>query len=190
MNKGRGVANRHVTEVEKLRSAIRQVRIADNGLVLKNLPADPPAYVQIPWNSIVLSDTFEVGQQFKQKKYTGGDLFAILKAQTGLDDKAERISMRIKSVKAWEVSGKSINLEANDLTIGFGENDYLAQVSDHPGRNRWGKVGYMWPESQQKVIFSGNDSETLVTLGSAVTQPVFVCRFDILWKIRVNTTPN
>lgn len=76
-----------------------------------------------------------------------------------------------------------------DLTIGLGANDFLAQFEDIPGRNQWARVGYLYPTSQNLVIFSGNDTETLVTV-TADNGSTICVRFHVLWRFRFGTLPN
>lgn len=174
----------------RLFSRIRTVRNVINGRSLR-LPADPPMFTQIPWNSITLEDTPTLGAEANQKSYNGSDLFNILKAQIGLDiDEAKtQFSLRIMSIMCWNLSGGEVNLQVEDFVIGFGAQDYLQQISDAPGRNRWAKCGYQLPASQNKVAFTSNDTENLFRVGAFKGDTLCV-RVRLLWKTRVNTAPN
>lgn len=154
-----------------------------------SLPADPPRFTQMPWNNIVLSDNVKFNQTVNTKNYTASDIAGIFTAQTGDANKKDKLSFRLMRVEVWELSGKKVTLECYDLTIGLGANDFLAQLEDIPGRNHWARVGFQYPLSQSLVVFSGNDTETLVTVTADVGSTLCV-RFKVLWKWRYSTLPN
>lgn len=153
------------------------------------LSPDPPSFTQIPWHPIVLSDNVSFIATVNTKNYTATSIANIFKAQTGCKQPNEELSFRLVRVSVWELSGKKITLEVLDLTIGLGANDFLAQLEDIPGRNQWARVGYLYPTSQNLVIFSGNDTETLVTV-TADNGSTICVRFHVLWRFRFGTLPN
>lgn len=164
-----------------------RLRVAVKGKVLK-LPADPPKFEQIPWNTIVISDTPTLAADAEQKIYTATTIYNVLIAQIGLKTTSQ-LSFRLQNIQCWNTSGNSINLEVNDMTIGFGSNDFLVQAEDAPGRNRWARLGYVLPQSQQLVSFNSTDTEPLFKVGATKGDTIIIrCR--LLWKPRVNTTPN
>lgn len=171
------------------RGAIKRLRTAMKGRRVVP-PADPPQFEQIPWNTITLGDNPELGED-GFKKYRGEDIAAVLKAQIGLTSNTP-LSMRLQDIRVWlvePVENAFINLQVEDFTIGFGAQDYQVHVEDFAGRNRWARVGYELPVSQQKVIFSSSDTEELFTVGG-VAKARFVTRIRLLWKTRVTTLPN
>lgn len=152
------------------------------------LPADPPKFTQIPWNTIILNDEPTLGKDKNQRVYSASTIFDIFKAQTGLQPSGD-ISFRLIRVSTWNLSGNPINLEVLDLTIGFGSADYLVQLEDTPGRNRWARIGYELPESQRLVSFNSKDTEPCFSVGCTAGDKIQV-RIKVLWKSRVNTIPN
>lgn len=153
------------------------------------LSPDPPSFAQIPWHPITLSDNVTLTALQNSKNYTATSLGNIFKAQTGSTQANETLSFRLMQVSVWELSGKKITLGVYDLTIGLGANDYLAQLEDVPGRNQWARVGFKYPVSQNLVVFSGNDLETLVTI-TADNSSLLCVRFHVLWRFRYGTLPN
>lgn len=153
------------------------------------LSPDPPSFTQIPWQPITLSDSPVLGLLVNTKNYTAADICNIFKAQTGCSQANTGLSFRLFQVSVWELSGKKVTLEVYDLTLGLGANDYLAQLEDIPGRNQWARVGYKYPTSQNLVIFSGNDAETLLQVTSE-NGASFAVRFHVLWRFRFGTIPN
>lgn len=190
-NRGRGRGYGYV----QMRSQVTRVKNSIKGHAVA-CPADPPKFSQIPWNQIVISDEpkLVVGVV---KEYTPSDLYEMLKAQTGIklmpDDSNHKygrnISFRLQQVRVWNITGGDINLQAYDLTVGFGADDFLVQVEDQPGRNRWARIGYVWPASQQMVALSGHDTEKFVGFSSTIASNA-VIHFHVLWKSRVSTFPN
>lgn len=154
-----------------------------------SLTPDPPSFTQIPWHPIVLSDNVTFLATTNTKNYTAASISGIFKAQTGCSQSTSELSFRLSRISVWELSGKKITLEVYDLTIGLGANDYLAQLEDIPGRNHWARVGYSYPASQNLVCFSGNDTETLVTVTADNGSSICV-RFHVLWRFRFGTLPN
>lgn len=172
-----------------VRAAVRRLRQTVKGRKVVP-PADPPQFEQIPWNTITLGDNPELGSD-GYKKYTGMELAEILKAQIGLTT-LTALSMRLQDIRVWlvePVENAFINLQVEDFTIGFGAQDYQVHIEDFAGKNRWARVGYELPVSQQKVIFSSTDTEELFTVGG-VAKARFVTRIRLLWKTRVTTLPN
>lgn len=171
----------------RIRKSIRGINRRIQGIKLP-VPADPPGFVQIPWNKIWLSDTISLSADKNQKSYSPKDLHNIFVAQIGLTTTTE-MSYRLIRVQTWNLSGNFINLQCQDLTIGLGAQDYLIQVEDQSGRNKWAKVGYAYPVSQTKVSFSSIDDENLFRVGCEKGDKLEV-RCLVLWKPRVNTLPN
>lgn len=182
---GRGKGKRANTQRGKVNARITRLKHATNGVNIRP-SADPPSFVQIPWNSIILSDTVTLSGN--QKNYSPTDIHGILIAQIGLVTTSE-LSYRLREVRAWNLSGNYLNLQCQDLTIGLGAQDYITQVEDQAGRNRWAKVGYIYPTSQQKVSFSSIDTENVFRVGAGTSDKIEV-RMHVLWKPRVNTLPN
>lgn len=167
--------------VRKLRNEIKGTRL--------RLSADPPHFAQIPWHAITVNDSPKLNATTNSKNYTATTIANVFKAQTGCSQATDTLSFRLLSVSVWETTGKKITLEVNDLTIGLGANDYLVQLEDQPGRNHWARVGYRYPTSQNLVIFSGSDTESLVQITTDLGANLIV-RFHLLWRFRYNTLPN
>lgn len=195
MFRGRGSFRRGRGNRASVARRVTRLARESRGVVVK-CPPDPPRYTQIPWNSIVLNDQPKIAAN-KRKNYIGSDFYEMLRMQTGLnipkqDDTNQagnRISFRLQQVRIWNISGGDVNLQVYDLTIGLGNDDYLVQVEDLPGRNQWARVGYVYPISQQMVVFSGHDKETILTFAST-SNSTCVVQLHLLWKSRSDTLPN
>lgn len=174
--------------VRNLQLRLSRLQRVQNGIKLRLNP-DPPSFVQIPWNSCTVNDSPTLNSTSNSKVYKAVDICNIFKAQTGCSQANGQLSFRIMEVDVWEVSGKTLTLEVYDFTIGLGANDYLVQFEDVPGRNQWARTGYILPESQNKVVFSGDDTESLVTVTTGLAASLIV-RFKLLWKFRFGTLPN
>lgn len=153
------------------------------------LSPDPPAFAQIPWHPITLSDNVTFAALINTKSYTATSICNIFKAQTGCTQANDKLSFRLLQSSVWELSGKKVTLEILDLTLGLGANDFLAQLEDVPGRNQWARVGYKYPVSQNLVAFSGNDTEPVVVV-TADNGSTICARFHVLWRFRYGTLPN
>lgn len=182
------VRNPRCTRLARTNQRLTQVRNDLKGQRLRLSP-DPPSFTQIPWHPIVLSDNITFIVTANTKNYTASSISNIFKAQTGCKQPNDELSFRLLRVSVWELSGKKVTLEVLDLTVGLGANDFLAQLEDIPGRNQWARVGYSYPASQNLVIFSGNDTETLVTV-TADNGSTICVRFHVLWRFRFGTLPN
>lgn len=164
---------------------IGNIRAATKGRVLR-LSADPPKFTQIPWWQIIISD--EPTLPSTTKEYTATTIKNIFVAQIGLVTTSD-LSFRLQRIEVWNLSGNPVNLEVQDFTVGFGANDFLVQAEDVPGRNRWARVGYSLPTSQQLIAFSSGDSDSLFKV-SATKGDKLQVRVRLLWKPRVHTAPN
>jgi len=187
MNRNRRQLRRR-TQARRLNQRITSVRNDIKGRSLRLTP-DPPAFHQIPWAPITLSDNVTLLPTVNTKSYTASSIANIFKAQTGCENANDKLSFRLVQVSVWELSGKKITLEVIDLTIGLGSNDFLAQLEDIPGRNQWARVGFKYPTSQNLVVFAGNDTETLVVI-TADNGSTLCVRFHCLWRFRYGTLPN
>lgn len=110
---------------------------------------------QIPWRFYTISDSpvFDKVNPIV-KAYTFQSLFAIFMAQMKLTLKREEWNIRIKWVKAWEITGQSLSLACDDLVDN--PQEYLYQVEAQPARNQWSRAGFRWPRSQQIISFPIN----------------------------------
>lgn len=183
--------------------AILQRRLATlhnsiKGKPLK-IPADPPSFTQVPWNSIILSDPIKLKEN-EVKKYAPADLYEMLKAQAygpifkeditaPVTKFGKYISFRIQAIKCWNLSGFNINLQVLDLSTALGADDLMVQLEDQPGRNKWARVGYSYPSSQSILGLSGHDTEHFCYISSGKASDV-VTHFHVLWKCRTITLPN
>jgi len=157
-----------------------------------NVPADPPQYHAIPWNSLVVN--VEITRSFDSTfTFSPSDIYGLMKAQTGMTDGDAFVSLRLMEIRAWDVAGNGIGLEPSDLTF-TNVNDFTTHLVDYPGRNQWARVGYRWPASQQQIIFSGNDTSKVARVSFKkilynVADTRTVVRFHILWCFRVDVGP-
>lgn len=156
-------------------------------------PADPPNYVQMPWWQVIVSDTITLNTTSNSKVYTGEDITGIFKAQCIISSiviSNADLSFRIQRIDAWEMSGKNIGLQVADFGYGLGSADFIFQGVDAAGRNRWAHLSFIPPRSQTNLVVAGNDKEKLFEVNSSESGPKFVVRVHLMWKFRVENSPN
>lgn len=157
-----------------------------NGVVL-TLGADPPRVVQIPWNSIVVrfQGTSAAGAALE---YRISDLCTTLTSQLELDCSTD-IELRVQRMAAWETSGQSFTVEpyslASGLPSGTSGPKTMTVLHDNAGRNQFARVGYVWPQSHQTVVYSRSEDPTIPVYRYEL-QPMssFETHIHILWRTR------
>lgn len=192
----RGRPSRRLNIQRTLTSLRAKQRNEKGGKV--NLSPDPKSFAQVPWWPITIQDLPSTDAK-GVKRYACSDVASIFTAQTGLpfhlkpaEGQAgfQQLSFRLLQIEVWSrTTAAPITLEVQDLTIGFGTNDYIFQHEDMPAWNQYARVAYKVPYSQSLVILAGSDTESLFDVTSAASSKIIV-RMRLLWKMRVLTTPN
>jgi len=166
----------------------RLIRTAINGRSVKP-SADPTAIVTNPWNSITL-----VFEATENAALFVDDLQANLVETLGIAGTDTSYNIRVQSYRAWELSGKALEVRAFDL-ISASINRVINTAVDEAGRNHWAKLGFVWPKDHQNHVLlpaggTGNDSPILTasTVPTGVSE--ILLHVQILWKTNaVRTTP-
>lgn len=156
--------------------------------------ADPPKFTQLPWNTITLSITQDMKTGALSKDFKATDIYNSWSSQTGLSPTGAMFSFRILTIAAWAIPKNdsdfvSLSFQCNDLTIGFGAQDYLVQLEDTSGKNHFARCGFKYPDSQSLVAVSGNDTENIFGVSTSIPANVII-HLRLLWKPRVKDLPN
>lgn len=156
-----------------------------NGVVA-TLGADPPRVISIPWNSLVV--------RFQGSSVTGAsldykisDLCNNLTSQILLTCSSD-LELRIQRMGAWETSGQSFSVEPYSLSAGL-QNPATAGpkaaavLHDNAGRNQFARVGYVWPQASQVVVYSRSEDPAVPVYRYSV-QPnsSFEFHIHVLWR--------
>lgn len=165
-----------------------QLHRALYGVKIKGL-ADPPPFTQIPWWQITISQPYTNNATSRLMDITPKTLADCLKAQTGLVQSNETISLRLQSISVWSYGGPFVNVSCKDLAVGGSSNDHLTLIEDNEAKNRFANVHYWWPVSQQQLAFAGSDTTLLAQIGTRAAD-TGTWRAKVLWSLRVQSAPN
>lgn len=162
-----------------------------------NPAADPRSIVTNPWNTLTILAESDVGGTF-----VFSDLVTLFEDQIGTTDSTP-VEFRVLEARAWELSGNNIRGDFYPFLLPFQQTQEGASTSnaaaplsiqaDDPGRNRWSKIGYVWPSPHQSTTFrpvTGYNAKIL-SLYSAASTPNIVLHVKILWRIlNINVDPS
>lgn len=177
-----------LTQINQNSNLRQQLSSAINGRVIRP-PPDPRSVKTQPWNSLRLY--FESSFPTTGGDVTTDSVRALFCEQLDLplewlDTKS--IEFQVRSVRAWNLSSANLSLTANSFinvtqANGVTRISNLMTIADEPGRNHWAKVGYVWPSSHQKVVFTSNftPAATLFRITTEQDSQIVV-HLDILWR--------
>lgn len=186
---GRGKRQRRLTKQPKGKPVSKaQLHKSLYGVKNRGL-ADPPPFTQIPWWQVTISQPYTNNETSQLMNITPKTLADCLKAQTGLTQSSETISLRIQALSVWSYGGPFVNLSCKDLAVGGSSNDHLILIEDNEAKNRFANVHYWWPVSQQQLAFAGTDTTLLAQIGTKAAD-TGTWRAKVLWSLRVQTAPN
>lgn len=117
-------------------------------------------------------------------------------SQTGIDPRltyTNRVDFRFIAVKAWNLTGTRIQMDAAPLDRRPLITDStelhgiaLQSIGDNPGRNHYARVGYLWPTSHRNYTFRiPQESETGGILAQFYDFPgqlAFYVQVECLWR--------
>lgn len=154
--------------------------------------ANPPAYVQRPWNSWTFQRTDVTTATFETVTISVGSIIDQIRGRcnintTGSGDIGNQISLRIQMAQVWVTAA---GLILPDLEVQFFElnpNDASQQIRytqrDVGTLNMPAKCGYRYPMNDTKEVLSDGDSTLSVVataaeaIGSEITH-----RIKVLWR--------
>jgi len=153
--------------------------------------ADPPDVTRQPWNTITISGVLTQTTLGTPITFTPNSIGLSLLTQIGLPP-TQAFEIRLQQISAWDLSGTSIGLRPFDLLQnGTATNgNPLTVLTDKPGRNRWAKVGYFFPNTQRNNTLITTDNVTTVfqlELSAAASTGAYHLR--ILWRPVTDLAP-
>jgi len=153
--------------------------------------ADPPEITRQPWNTLTIANNFTQTTLGTPVTFTPNSIGLALLQQVGLPT-AQAFEIRVQSIAAWDLSGTSIGVRPFDLLQnGSSTNgNPLTVLTDKPGRNRWAKVGYFFPNTQRNNTLISTDNVTTVfqlELSAAASNGAYHLR--ILWRPTTDLAP-
>lgn len=187
---GRKASNRRLTKRPKQGKTVSKAQLHRvlYGVKSKGL-ADPPPFTQIPWWQVTISQPYTNKETNRLMDITPVTLVDCLKAQTGLTQSNDTISLRLQSMSVWSYGGPFVNMSCKDLALGGNSNDHLTLIEDNEAKNRFANVHFWWPVSQQQLAFAGSDTTLLAQIGTSAGD-TGTWRARVLWSLRVQTAPN
>lgn len=164
-------------------NSVRHLRRELHGASMR-VRADPPATVDRPWNSAVITMPLST---------LGNVTVALVNSafndQIGSITTTPGILYRFQQVRAWELSGADISLSILDFGNG-GDTAAIRTQHDQSGRNHWACVAEMWPITQQNdVVLSTNTTRNLFVLESGATTANVRVHLHLLWRVSGTAQP-
>lgn len=154
--------------------------------------ANPPAYVQRPWNSWTFQRTDVTTAQFETVFITVGSIIDQIRGRcnintTGSGDIGNQISIRIQMSQVWVTAS---GLILPDMEVQFFElnpNDTNQQIRytqrDVGTLNMPAKCGYRYPMNDTKEVLSDGDSTlNVVATAAQATGSEVTHRIKVLWR--------
>lgn len=168
-----------------------KVRVMLNGTKLRTT-ADPSEVVRQPWNSLTLPISFTTTTLGTPTTLTPSLLANYVKSQVGLPNTVA-LELRVHRVSAWDFGGEAVGLRTFDLlsesTATAG--NPLAVLTDRAGRNRWAKVGYLYPTTQRNNSLASTDTTTTVfQVENGNTTSVGLIKVQVLWRPATDIVPS
>lgn len=154
--------------------------------------ANPPAYVQRPWNSWTFQRTDVTTATFETTFITVGSIIDQIRGRcnintTGSGEIGNQISIRIQMAQVWVTAA---GLILPDMEVQFFElnpNDANQQIRytqrDVGTLNMPAKCGYRYPMNDTKEVLSDNDSTlNVVATAAEATGSEVTHRIKVLWR--------
>lgn len=152
----------------------------------RRITNDPPMFVSIPWNSLMLDTTIQFSASQNSKEIKAGTLWDIFKTQFGIGvNLSGQIEFRVFQIAAWETKGNPLVMNIYDFPLPR----LLYHLEDDPGRNHWAAVAYRYPQTQSNVCLLGNDTTTTVASVTSAESGEIKVRIRVLWKFSYSNVP-
>lgn len=155
--------------------------------------ADPRSTLKSPWNPLTLS--FKVVQETANTpiNFVPSTIADLLKSQVGLPPSLG-LEFRISHISVWSLDAASggVGLRAWDTysSTSGGLGNPLTVLLDFPGKNRWAKVGYTFPATQQNNVFpSAASSPNLFDVEAEVLSSTLLIRVTLLYRPSSDVSP-
>lgn len=154
--------------------------------------ANPPVYIQLPWNSWTFQRTDNTTAEFEAVTITIGSIIDQIRGRcnintTGSGDIGNQISLRIQAAQVWTTASGLILPDMETVFFELNPNDANQQIRytqrDIGTLNMPAKVGYRYPMNDTKEVLSDSDSTlnvvqtTAAAVGSQVTH-----RISVVWR--------
>lgn len=188
----RGIANRgraqpRVNRSDPIERRLRQFERRLTGH--KTVPAtNPPAFVQLPWNSWTFERTDNTTAALQGFNITVSDILGQIRSRINIDQNAD-LRVKIQSSQVWcTASGLVLpDLEATFYDIA-GETTATTQQPRSVQRdigtlNMPARCGYNYPSVDKKEIVDSTQGNLIVTNGIATAQGSNITfRVQVLWQ--------
>lgn len=155
--------------------------------------ADPRSTLKSPWNSLTLS--FKVVQETANVpiNFIPSAIANLIKEQLALPTTLG-LEFRIFHVNVWSLDSTSggVGFRAWDTysSTSGGLGNPLTVLIDFPGKNRWAKVGYTYPSTQQNNVFpSAAASPNLFDVEAEIVGSSLLIRVSLLWRPSSDLSP-
>lgn len=181
MNQGRAVAQ------ESVNQRIRQLERRLTGH--KTVPAtNPPAFVQVPWNSWTFERTDTTSQDLQGFNITVNDVLTQIKNRLLLQDNSD-LRIKVQSAQIWCTAAGLIypDLEATFYELA-GETTSTSQYPrsvqrDKGTLNMPARCGYMYPSADKREIVGTPQAGLIISTGVATqTGSELTFRIQVLWQ--------
>ena len=154
--------------------------------------ANPPSYVQRPWNSWTFQRTDVTTEKFEAVRINVSDIIGQIRGRNNINpvgegDIANNISIRVQSSAVWVTASSLILPDAEVQFYELNPNDANQQIRytqrDVGTLNMPAKVGYKYPLTDSKQVLDTNNnsmgvvSATAQEVGSQITH-----RIQVLWR--------
>lgn len=164
----------------------------------KTVPANnPPAFVQLPWNSFTFERTNQTTDAASSSTVTVIDVLTQIVNKVGLSTSPDaQVRIKVRSAQVWcTVAGTLVH---PDMEVQFyelsGENTSAVQQPRSTQRdlgtlNLPAKVGYVFPLADAKEILAAPDAALrIVTATVAETGSELTTRIQVLWQSSPDTS--
>jgi len=155
----------------------------------KTVPAtNPPAFVQLPWNSWTFERTDSTTSDLQGINITVGDVLTQIRARLLIADNAD-IRIKVQSSQIWCTAASLVypDLEATFFelsgeTTSIGQNPRSSQ-RDKGTLNMPARCGYMYPSADKREIVGADQSQLIIANGIATaTGSELTFRVQVLWQ--------
>jgi len=155
----------------------------------KTVPAtNPPAFVQLPWNSWTFERTDSTTSDLQGINITVGDVLTQIRSRLQLADSAD-IRIKVQSSQIWCTAAGLVypDLEATFYEL-LGETTANQQnprstQRDKGTLNMPARCGYMYPSADKREIVGSPQSGLIISNGVATsTGSELTFRIQVLWQ--------
>ena len=156
----------------------------------KTVPAmNPPAFVQLPWNSWTFERLDTTTSDFEKVTITVNDIIEQIRGRLQFKAVTDcNIRIKVQSAQIWVTASSLVypDLEASFFELS-GESSSTQQPRssqrDKGTLNLPARCGYMFPSSDRREILSVDDAALLVMTGTPLTTGSNITlRCQVLWQ--------